>query len=780
MAAMGAANAVQPKAPVSSFHQPQAVAQRQHQASHPSQQPLQLQHPRSAGILQQQKQSPKSPHQSDASIPQSPYSPHVLGNGIQLQRQSPYGTPAQEPGYYPSHPAPYTTSSAPGHYTSSEAPDLMAATAQMQRPYPPIYHTPQSNSPASVASPQSHDPHGRSLYGQPPQMAQGMYGYPQFPPMNSVHSAPYATHPAQQHAQLTSQPLLVGHQGPPGQMQHQHQPPPQQQHPSAITSSPRMKFDGTPQQPTPPQRTPLNPSHPPPPVSGATVHSGGHGGSNTSAAPGPIPATTPLVVRQDSSGVQWIAFEYSRDRVKMEYTIRCDVENINIEHLSQDFKTENCVYPRACCTKDQYRGNRLVYETECNAVGWALAELNPCLRGKRGLIQRAVDSWRNSNQDPRLRSRRVRRMAKINNRKAVSAQHTNHLGGPGSAGVPGSAGLATPTGLGMGGPQLHHHHAHPDSGAQSGEDVSGNPEYSNGTHRQSAPQNTYAPAAPSPADIRTGHMFHGYSPYPNPASANTPSGPSMPPPLRETGLDPLGRHSTVATSSHRRSESDDRNPDNAALFGDLPEGRRRKFILVDDPQRGCRVRVKVMLDQVDMKEIPDSYRKSNSVFPRTYFPVQSPFGRAGRGGRFSDDDAENEDVDEDSVGATVGRTLVPVPTLDGEANLAVPKIAKRKHNKEVLLNDLGYRMSWGQSRVFAGRTLFLQRALDAYRNKMRSTMITAGQEVTSVAPHFETRVGKRKWLERGNRARAAAAGDEAGTSAVTTSSSARDAEDVAS
>src|SRR5436305_7046954 len=150
-------------------------------------------------------------------------------------------------------------------------------------------------------------------------------------------------------------------------------------------------------------------------------------GSNSNAAPGPIPATTPLVVRQDNNGVQWIAFEYSRDRVKMEYTIRCDVESVNVDGLSQEFKTENCVYPRACCSKDQYRGNRLVYETECNTVGWALAELNPPLRGKRGLIQRAVDSWRNSNQDPRLRSRRVRRMAKLNNRKAVHAAQVNTM-----------------------------------------------------------------------------------------------------------------------------------------------------------------------------------------------------------------------------------------------------------------------------------------------------------------------------------------------------------------
>ncbi|OJD09761.1 hypothetical protein ACJ73_10102 [Blastomyces percursus] len=274
-------------------------------------------------------------------------------------------------------------------------------------------------------------------------------------------------------------------------------------------------------------------------------------------------------------------------------------------------------------------------------------------------------------------------------------------------------------------------------------------------------------------------MFHGYPSYPNPASSHSQTGPSMPPPLRDTGLDHLGRHSTVATS-HCRSESDDCSPDNAALFGDLPEGRRRKFILVEDPQRNCRVRVKVMLDQVDMKEIPDSYRKSNSVFPRTYFPVQSPFGRGNRGGRFVDDDAggNHEDSDNDAE-ATVGRTLVPVPTLDGEANLAVPKIGRSKRNKEVMLNDLGYRMSWGQSRVFAGRTLFLQRSLDAYRNKMRGTMITAGQELTSVAPHFETRVGKRKWLERSKRPRTGVStSGHGGTPAVTTSSTIREAEEV--
>ena len=203
--------------------------------------------------------------------------------------------------------------------------------------------------------------------------------------------------------------------------------------------------------------------------------------ANPNAAPGPIPATTPLVVRQDQNGVQWIAFEYSRDRVKMEYTIRCDVESVNTDELTAEFKTENCVYPRACCPKEQYRGNRLQYETECNTVGWALAQLNASLRGKRGLIQRAVDSWRNSNQDPRLRSRRVRRMAKMNNRKAVQTPHPSHLAGPsGPPGMPAPGSLgpgAAAAGLGKPGlnsmGQMHHHHAHADGHAQGGGDEVG-------------------------------------------------------------------------------------------------------------------------------------------------------------------------------------------------------------------------------------------------------------------------------------------------------------------
>ncbi len=368
----------------------------------------------------------------------------------------------------------------------------MAAT--MPRPYPPIsYHTPQSNSPASVASPSGHDQQ-RGMYAQPPSQLhqQSMYyGAPQqqYSSMPAqAQQSPYAQH-AQQHAH---QP--IGSQ--PGGMMMSHTPP---QHPisqhATQHSQPGMTVSPRPDKiETHSLNHRISATSAPVPMGSASSTSPQNGaplstptsaaaGVNPNAAPGPIPATTPLVVRQDTNGVQWIAFEYSRDRVKMEYTIRCDVESVNQDELSAEFKTENCVYPRACCPKDQYRGNRLQYETECNSVGWALAQLNPPLRGKRGLIQRAVDSWRNSNQDPRLRSRRVRRMAKMNYRGTNKAGSTTPHAIPAGPVGPGSTGMTTPTAMGAGGnpamgkplnmaSQMHHHHGgQQDGSAQGGDEV---------------------------------------------------------------------------------------------------------------------------------------------------------------------------------------------------------------------------------------------------------------------------------------------------------------------
>lgn len=39
-------------------------------------------------------------------------------------------------------------------------------------------------------------------------------------------------------------------------------------------------------------------------------------------------------------------------------------------------------------------------------------------------------------------------------------------------------------------------------------------------------------------------------------------------------------------------------------------------------------------------------------------------------------------------------------------------------------------------------------AVDAYRNKVGSTMAAGGQDVSTVAPYLETRIGKKMWVER--------------------------------
>ncbi|KAK6593344.1 ribosomal protein l24e [Botrytis cinerea] len=698
------------------------MASMQHHPHHASQ----GQGPPPSHHLQQQPRPSSIVHQHHQQAPPPPQHPNAYPSGHALpqypQTATGPGGQHQELPYYPTHASPYSTPSASGTYSSAGASrnsrhhgghstyDSGSISTNLPNP--------QSNSPASVASP-AHEGRMYASSSQLQQSQQMYYPPPQQqypPPMAPGGPSPYAQPPPppqqQQHhhqQSMTSQPtLLMSHQT----NQHQMQPHPNQHQQPGMTGSPRTKMEPhVPQiaRPNPPlgaqhsaNGTPqMQPNNPP-----------GSGGSgvNPNAAPGPIPATTPLVVRQDNNGVQWIAFEYSRDRVKMEYTIRCDVESINVENLGPEFKTENCVYPRACCSKDQYRGNRLVYETECNTVGWALAELNPCLRGKRGLIQRAVDSWRNSNQDPRLRSRRVRRMAK--NQQSPTGMPPSANMGPGGAGSMGKPNLS-----GMGGPQLHHHHAHPDGSNQGGEEV-GDDEYmdENTHHHHQAP---VGQSANSGDDVRQNQTFPGFN---NNYPSSSVGGASMVPGAHDARPLPRGSH-PIATQSR-----DDE--DGVDVFGNVPEAKKRKFILVEDPVKQSRVRVRVTLDTVDINEIPDSYRKINSVYSRDFF---------------QDDDSDDEV--EGRGRSRRGRKMFPVHLPNGdEAEIPIPRMRKSQRALEVKLNDLGYRMTWHQSRTFANKSVFLQKALDAWRNKVKENIGNAGRDVTSI-PHFDTRSGKRRWLE---------------------------------
>lgn len=260
----------------------------------------------------------------------------------------------------------------------------------------------------------------------------------------------------------------------------------------------------------------------------------------------------------------------------------------------------------------------------------------------------------------------------------------------------------------------------------------------------------------SPTDLRQGQVFSGaYQPYP---SAPSSMGPSMAPSMAGSMPPHYGRQSGNAMAS---STENDRDED-SLLFGDVPEGKRRKFILVDDSQRNTKIRVKVMLDQVEMSEIPDSFRKQNAVHQRSYFPVQMPDQET----TSRDDRFVSADMDIDDGGLpTFGRVNVPVHTIEGEGGIDVPQLTRAKRGKEEKLNELGHRMAWSQGRAFAGRTTFLQKSrkcknaesfdyvltsptVDAYRNKQRSALIAAGQEIDAIPAHLETRPGKRRWLER--------------------------------
>ncbi|CAG8582764.1 5217_t:CDS:2, partial [Diversispora eburnea] len=139
--------------------------------------------------------------------------------------------------------------------------------------------------------------------------------------------------------------------------------------------------------------------------------------------------TDPVIEVHD--GIQWVVFTYSVKGNNKEYRIRIDIDNVNLDNVDEKFRQANCLYPRANCTEDKYQGNRWAYEKVCNELGWKLSWLNQEeIGGKRGLLQRAVDSYRN--RDPSLRSRRVVRNEKIMNgtlRKRITRDNDTRDGG---------------------------------------------------------------------------------------------------------------------------------------------------------------------------------------------------------------------------------------------------------------------------------------------------------------------------------------------------------------
>ena len=674
--------------------------------------------------LHRQHPPPQSPHQNYQS-------PNVTKNRLPRANHSPYpqvgiapnGQPSPESFYTGS---PYATQGVPApspQYSSAgssrarpawddsqkqqtdelpEASEMMTAGQMQPRPY--HLYTPQSHSPASTVSSHGQDPPNR-LYSQPPQMQNPMY----YPSYNMGHM------PQQQH----SHSMMT----PPQSTVPQHQNPPMMPHPQstlhspAMNNSPRLQQKFEPQPPRPLESIPLksppsqmSSSHP---SSKAPSQNGENVRTGSGAAPGPIPATTPVVVRQDSDGVQSIAFEYSRDRVKMEYQIRCNVESVDTTTLSKEFKEANCVYPRAFCEKDKYTGNRFNYETECNTVGWALAQLNESLREKRGLIQRAVDSWRNSNQDSRLRSRRVRRQHKNNNRKSQqpsSAPASREPSIPSNVmmqqrPLPQALSSAVPT-------QIYPHPSAVESG------LAGHPEAPGMNHHfESHHAQDKSHQAQGLAQIRPAHVFHGY-PSAYPLQPNHPTGLSVPP--LHTGLDShLAPHpsttisaSTMPPASSAKAHASSPSMPPKDLKSIYPKPHDKKFINVHNPgQEHKTIRVTLDLREAKIHEAPDDFRERNSVYPRSYFPHSMPLTADDKrqkrvANRFADIDVD------DTRGFEVGQTTVKIPTIDGVSEAPVPRLSRRFGKQDEMMNDAGYRISWPRHQLpkYDRKILVLQRS----------------------------------------------------------------------
>jgi hypothetical protein len=123
-----------------------------------------------------------------------------------------------------------------------------------------------------------------------------------------------------------------------------------------------------------------------------------------------LPASAPHIEVRD--GIEYLLFTYSTKGHRQEFCINIEIDDLTLEEIPEDFKHENCVYPSALLPREAYLGNRYDYEISVNDLAWKLTWLNaPILSGKRGLIQRAVDSYRN--RIPETRSRRVLRQEKL-------------------------------------------------------------------------------------------------------------------------------------------------------------------------------------------------------------------------------------------------------------------------------------------------------------------------------------------------------------------------------
>lgn len=239
-----------------------------------------------------------------------------------------------------------------------------------------------------------------------------------------------------------------------------------------------------------------------------------------------------------------------------------------------------------------------------------MAKLNPCLRNKRGLIQRAVDSWRN--KEPSLRSRRIRRMVALNNLHCIRDARDMSFIIPHESPLP-------------------------------------------ARFRQVA----------SKTDV------------------------TLPP------------HHTICPNTVEKNDAETKKTqDTQEKLGELI--KKPKYILLDDIKKETRVRVRINLDDVNLEEIPDAFRRDHCLFPRRFIPILTTYGE---------------------------------PIFHKYEYEFQTEEAK----KEQMINEIGWKLAWLNMRLFANRLSFLQRAVDAYRNKI---------ELVTCEEKWGTRKGRKAWFSK--------------------------------
>ena len=166
----------------------------------------------------------------------------------------------------------------------------------------------------------------------------------------------------------------------------------------------------------------------------------------------------------------------------------------------------------------------------------------------------------------------------------------------------------------------------------------------------------------------------------------------------------------------------------------------RRTITIKDRQRDNVVRVSVKTRNIDLDEMPDSFRREYSVFPRAHYPRQG----------LSSSSTESETLNpETKTESLVTWDQIPL----GQWRL--PMVAEERKKQERQMNDLGQHITWGKPQLFSGRNLLLQTTrkllisisplMISVHEFKRQSHSRFADSLNDIEPMGDVRWGKRDW-----------------------------------